>query len=434
MRIIVLFAVILQILGNYAFTAKTEEEAKGPSKKALASAQIRHQDPFSCFIEVDWRCSFCWRTNKANTKSCARCGIKWTHGQDPTYTPQKDMNARPKSPRRVQQSTGNWNYTGWNEDTDWGDSNWQQGYGSSSAYRQRGDTPRKKTPKQKKGAKPRSDGRHSYDVPPPEPPWNSNYAGAPQQLAHGGEDHSAAAENLTLLATALKETNTTVPASVAHIVVENSAPVPTSKSLKNAVDKMDKEDQELADKVKAAQEKLQQTKDTVEERKVALEELDADTNIEISDDEMVDKVDSSEQIQANISHMVENLQKLHQTAEAAIIEAGENKNKRPRLEEPGWNYNNVPKPKHLFFAALATEEKQDITEGSTFQLVLLDVEFHSALPSLEPESVRRVKLLPKPLRGKLCLLYLDCSHIVNMHVMFALFGTTSIWWERNNGL
>ena len=284
------------------------------------------------------------------------------------------MNARPKSPRRVQQSTGNWNYTGWNEDTDWGDSNWQQGYGSSSAYRQRGDTPRKKTPKQKKGAKPRSDGRHSYDVPPPEPPWNSNYAGAPQQLAHGGEDHSAAAENLTLLATALKETNTTVPASVAHIVVENSAPVPTSKSLKNAVDKMDKarkklkeaqkarlslhnnwrayvadstkrwsqfaeqfakEDQELADKVKAAQEKLQQTKDTVEERKVALEELDADTNIEISDDEMVDKVDSSEQIQANISHMVENLQKLHQTAEAAIIEAGENKNKRPRLEEPG---------------------------------------------------------------------------------------------------
>ncbi|CAL1136808.1 unnamed protein product [Cladocopium goreaui] len=375
MRIIVLIAVILQILGNYAFSAKKEEETKGPSKKALASAQIRHQDPFPCFIEVDWRCSFCWRTNKANTKSCARCGIKWTHGQDPSYTPQKDMNARPKSPRRVQQSTGNWNYTGWNEDVDWGDSNWQQGYGSSSAYRQRGDTPRKKTPKQKKGAKPRADGRNSYDVPPPEPPWNSSYAGAPQQVAHGGEDHSAAAENLTLLATALKETNTTVPASVAHIVVENSAPVPTSKSLKNAVDKMD-------------------------------------------------KVDSSEQIQANISHMVENLQKLHQTAEAAIIEAGENKNKRPRLEEPGegapaallnWSHSILEDSSYtgtwqasiegldLAWEAFIAQKPQDITEGSTFQLVLLDVEFHSALPSLEPESVRRVKLLPKTIARKALL-------------------------------
>lgn len=326
------------------------------------------------FSQVDWRCSFCWRTNKANTKSCARCGIKWTHGQDPTYIPQKELQARTQSPRHVQQSSATWNYTGWNEDTDWGDSTWQQGYGSSSAYRQRGSTPRKKTPKQKKGAKPHMEGRSSYHAPPPEPPWNSHYAGAPQQTAQGGEDQSAAAENLALLATALKENNTTVPASVAHIVSENSAPVPTSKSLKNAVDKMDKarkklkevqkarlnlhnnwrayiadsikrwsqfaeqfakEDQELADKVKTAQERLQQTKDTVEERKNALEELDADTNIEISDDEMVDKVDSSEQIQANLSHMVENLQKLHQTAEAAIIEAGENKNKRPRLEEPG---------------------------------------------------------------------------------------------------
>jgi len=94
-------------------------------------------------------------------------------------------------------------------------------------------------------------------------------------------------------------------------------------------------------------------------------------------------------------------------------------------------------PEDLLLArihAFIAQKPQDITEGSTFQLVLLDVEFHSALPSLEPESVRRVKLLPKPLRGKLCLLYLDCSHIVNMHVMFALFGTTSIWWERNNGL
>ena len=94
-------------------------------------------------------------------------------------------------------------------------------------------------------------------------------------------------------------------------------------------------------------------------------------------------------------------------------------------------------PEDLLLArihAFIAQKPQDITEGSTFQLVLLDVEFHSALPSLEPESVRRVKLLPKPLRGKLCLLYLDCSHIVNMHVMFALFGTTSIWWGLNNGL
>ena len=36
----------------------------------------------------------------------------------------------------------------------------------------------------------------------------------------------------------------------------------------------------------------------------------------------------------------------------------------------------------------------DVTEGSTFQLVLIDVEFHNAQPSMEPESVRRAKLFP----------------------------------------
>ena len=53
--------------------------------------------------------------------------------------------------------------------------------------------------------------------------------------------------------------------------------------------------------------------------------------------------------------------------------------------------------------AFISQKPQDITEGSTFQLVLLDVEFHNALPSLEPEKVRRVKILPKTVSRKALL-------------------------------
>ena len=42
----------------------------------------------------------------------------------------------------------------------------------------------------------------------------------------------------------------------------------------------------------------------------------------------------------------------------------------------------------------------DVTEGSSFQLVLIDVEFHNALPSMEPETVRRVKLFPLTISRK----------------------------------
>ena len=49
------------------------------------------------------------------------------------------------------------------------------------------------------------------------------------------------------------------------------------------------------------------------------------------------------------------------------------------------------------------QKPQDITEGSTFQFVLLDVEFHNAMPSLDPEVVRRVKLLPKTISRKVLL-------------------------------
>ena len=49
------------------------------------------------------------------------------------------------------------------------------------------------------------------------------------------------------------------------------------------------------------------------------------------------------------------------------------------------------------------QQPQDVTEGSTFQLTLLDVVFHNALPSLEAETVRRVKLLPRTISRKALL-------------------------------
>ena len=298
------------------------------------------------YSEVDWRCTACWRTNKANTKQCAKCGIKWTHGNDPTYMPQKDV-YKPKSPRRGPQSSS-WSYSGWGSENAWGDASWAGGYYSGKTQKKsRGSTPRRKTPKGKKQQE------SAYSVPPPEPPWHANYAGDAATSTPAGEE--AVNENLVILA--LKEANTPVPEKVQHIVAEHSAPMPTSKSLKNAVDKMDKarkklreaqkaranlhsswrkyiadslsrwtqfaeqfakDDQDLAEKVRLATDKLQQSKEDVENKKNALEELDTEIAEEITDDEMTDKLDSSETIATNITNMVASLQQIQQKAEAEI--------------------------------------------------------------------------------------------------------------------
>jgi hypothetical protein len=50
---------------------------------------------------------------------------------------------------------------------------------------------------------------------------------------------------------------------------------------------------------------------------------------------MAEKVDSSENIQSSITHMVENLLTMKQHADAAIIEANENKAKRQRTDNNG---------------------------------------------------------------------------------------------------
>lgn len=312
---------------------------------------------------VDWRCSVCWRTNKANTQKCARCGIKWTHGNDPTYVPQKEQ---PKSPRRSSQS---WNYTGWNSSRRWDDASWKEDWedhGQTPRSHRRGNTPRHKTPKQKQ-----KDKQGQYTMPAPEPPWHSQYRGDQVTVKVEGDEGQEASENLTLLAAALVESNTPVPAKVKHIVSEHSTPLPTAKGLKTAVDKMDKarkklkeaqkaranlhanwrkyladsvqrwtqfaeqfgkDDQDLASKVTAAQERLQSTKEDVDAKKTALEELEEDVAVEITDDEMTDKIDTAEDIQENINAMVNNLQNLQQKADAAIVEAAEGKNKRQRTE------------------------------------------------------------------------------------------------------
>ena len=210
-------------------------------------------------------------------------------------------------------------------------------------------------------------------MPAPEPPWHSQYRGDQVTVKTDGEDGQEASENLTLLATALVESNTPVPAKVKHIVSEHSAPIPTAKGLKTAVDKMDKarknlkeaqkaranlhanwrkyladsvqrwtqfaeqfvkDDQELASKVTAAQERLQSTKEEVDAKKTALDELEEDVTVEITDDDMPDKIDTAEDIQENLNAMVNNLQNLQQRADAAIVEAAEGKNKRQRTEAP----------------------------------------------------------------------------------------------------
>ena len=311
--------------------------------------------------DVDWRCTACWRTNKANTSKCARCGIKWTHGCDPSYVPQK----YPKSPRR-------WNYSGWNAQTSWQD--WDSSHwGDGSSQHQRAKTPKNKhrgsTPR-KRNAGGKKEKAAQYSAPEVEPPWNASYSGGPSASATG-EESSAVQEKLIMLATAVQESNAAVNPNVRQIVEEYSTPVPTAKGLKAAVDKMDKarkklkdaekarltmhsswrkyiadslqrwtqfaekfgrDDQELADRVRAAREKLQKTKEEVDAKKAALEDHDGEDHIDISDDDMAEKVDSSENIQSSITGMVENLLTMKQQADAAIIEANENKAKRQRTD------------------------------------------------------------------------------------------------------
>ena len=53
--------------------------------------------------------------------------------------------------------------------------------------------------------------------------------------------------------------------------------------------------------------------------------------------------------------------------------------------------------------ALIGHRHHDLLQGSTLQLILMDVEFHSALPDIQPEVVRRVVKLPKNI-GRLTIL------------------------------
>ena len=59
----------------------------------------------------------------------------------------------------------------------------------------------------------------------------------------------------------------------------------------------------------------------------------------------------------------------------------------------------------------------DVQEGSTFQLVLIDVEFHNAMPSMAHETVRRVKLFPLTISRKALLAMLGleahCRYVRN---------------------
>ena len=53
--------------------------------------------------------------------------------------------------------------------------------------------------------------------------------------------------------------------------------------------------------------------------------------------------------------------------------------------------------------ALIGHRHHDLQQGSTLQLILMDVEFHSALPEIQPEVVRRVVKLPRNI-GRLAIL------------------------------
>ena len=88
-------------------------------------------------------------------------------------------------------------------------------------------------------------------------------------------------------------------------------------------------------------------------------------------------------------------------------------------------------PQDLTMASVTpilVQQPRDLVEGSTYQMVLLDVEFHHAPPSLAPEVVRRAKHLPKTISRATLL------KVLGLHAYCRYAKHTCLLWQNRHAI
>ena len=313
-----------------------------------------------------WKCRFCLKLNKLRANRCGFCDLLWHKCYDPYYV----------HGQKQQKNQQKRNYTGWN-DEEAEDSNWES---HSQSSHQSSKSPRQSKPKGKPSRRVRK-ARNSAGVPPLDPPWNSKQT--PTQPAVGtNQDSNAtggqAEQQLQSLVAKLKEKDTSItPDEINQLIAESTTPVVTSKTMNQAVKKMDqarskfqsaqKERKNLhskwmayleesikrwksfaedfGNKDRALEEKVNQAKDFMQKAKENLDHLkeqhsrqdaaclaeEAEVISDIEEEPM--KVESAEWIQKGIDLMVTSLEGIRTRPEAS---EEENVSKKARLTEAGF--------------------------------------------------------------------------------------------------
>ena len=299
------------------------------------------------------------RLNRANALRCGRCDYQWHLCIDYTFVPGGRA-------REVHQQE-DWDQTNWQ----WETSRTTKTRTKSPRARSSG-TPRSRKKKEKQG---------TYSVPELEPPWNGKNAVTAPAVPAGHEMSPAevqadqrAEHKYNRLVAALEKQDGPIDPEVQLIIEEDAIKPASSKTMHTAVTKLDqarkklrqaqtarhnhqakwtkyieesivrwktfeeafaKQDGELETRVTQAKEKLQEARDLLDETKEKMSKQDEaflkDAEILSDAEDEVDKMETSEKIQAGINTMVQSLESIRVRPEAEEGTAA----KKPRLEGDG---------------------------------------------------------------------------------------------------
>eukprot|EP00435_Cladocopium_sp_Y103_P059246 s86_g21.t1 len=305
-----------------------------------------------------WRCRWCVRLNKATALRCGKCDYLWHQCLDRTFVPGGQG-----------QPSQQWNAEQWQQS----DAPTKKKPAKSPRRgRRRSHTPKKQQNPQ----------ANAYAVPELDPPWtgqNSAQTATMTTAELQAEQRAQRAEQkLSRVVAALDKQDVMLDPEVQQIVEENSTKTASSKQMHTAVSKLDqarkkfqnaqkarqthqdkwttyleasikrwrtfaedfaKQDKDLEERVNQARNKMQEARALLDDTKERLLKQDAEALKEtevISDieDEM-DKMETSDKIQAGISQVLDSLAAIR-VRPPEDQPADEGASKKPRLEEvPG---------------------------------------------------------------------------------------------------
>ena len=295
-----------------------------------------------------WRCHWCRRLNKHHAPTCGSCYLSWEKCIDIHYIHGKKAQPHAQSrqgSRRTRQG-GAWeNWDQWDSAQEHGHQ--QRQVTPSPRRKPRGKTPKKRNEKQK-----------AYGTPALDPPWQPTPAASHPVHTQAASSQSEAAESRLLqeLVQAIETSDKPVSAEIQNVIDKAKKPIEpptTTKSVRQAWDKLEKKrkqlqqaqvarsnlhrswadyieesvkrwktfaadfaqkDEVLEKKVQDAKDAMQEAKDKYDTAREAIDKQDAlqlEQPEELSDymeEETLDKMATSEEIQAGINSMVNTLE------------------------------------------------------------------------------------------------------------------------------